>query len=140
MVIEELKTYGATELKDLDILMNELSSDSFCSTDKLNKVLLDDNSHLFVVRKEACLIATATLCICHTPEFTIGCVEAVVVSSMHRGEGLGRGLMKYIIEKSREYGCAKIHLTSNPKRVAANGLYQSIGFEKCETNYYELVI
>ena len=33
-----------------------------------------------------------------------------------------------------------IHLTSNPKREAANALYQKMGFEKKETNCYMMKI
>jgi len=30
----------------------------------------------------------------------------------------------------------RLHLTSSPRRVAANGLYQSLGFVRYETNCY----
>ena len=32
-----------------------------------------------------------------------------------------------------------IHLTSNPKRVAANRLYQELGFERYVTNCYKMI-
>ena len=38
----------------------------------------------------------------------------------------------------RDLGNVDIHLTSSPHRVAANKLYQKLGFEKRETNAYEM--
>ncbi|MCC6568182.1 MAG: GNAT family N-acetyltransferase, partial [Anaerolineales bacterium] len=42
------------------------------------------------------------------------------------------------IELAREAGASNISLTSNPKREAANLLYQRLGFQRRETNLYIL--
>ena len=85
-------------------------------------------------------MGTATLCIAHTPEFTQGFVEAVVVLPEYRGRHIAESLMAELLRQARASGVQKLHLTSNPQRVAANALYQKLGFEKVTTNFYELKI
>ena len=72
------------------------------------------------------------------PELTLGGIEAVVVSSACRGKGYGKLLMRHLLKEAKDLGCHKLHLTSRPTRVAANRLYQSLGFVKHETNCYNL--
>jgi ribosomal protein S18 acetylase RimI-like enzyme len=40
------------------------------------------------------------------------------------------------LEIAREKGASGVSLTSNPKREAANRLYQKMGFKKRDTNAY----
>ena len=138
MEILELDSYSATDVPALDALMHQLSATSFCTEKKLEAVISDSNSHLYIVREDGNIIATATLCVSHTPEFTIGGIEAVVVDSANRGRGIANLLMQHILEEAKRFGCAKLHLTSNPQREAANRLYQNIGFRRKETNCYTM--
>ena len=48
--------------------------------------------------------------------------------------------MEYVLEQAKAYAPIELHLTSNPMRVAANKLYQSIGFQRKETNCYQMTI
>lgn len=58
-----------------------------------------------------------------------------------RGQHIGRKLMEHIIDFARrELGDVDLHLTSSPRRVAANNLYRSVGFQQRETNVYNLGI
>ena len=82
-------------------------------------------------------MATGTLCIKHTLEFPIADIESVVVSSRCRGKGYGRELMAGLIAAARRFEVHHIQLTSNPARVAANRLYQELGFVRYETNCYK---
>ncbi len=72
--------------------------------------------------------------------FTIADIESVVVSSMCRGRGYSKGLVMVLIEAAKSLNVYHIQLTSNPARVAANQLYQEMGFERYETNCYKMVI
>ena len=76
----------------------------------------------------------------HTLEFTIADIESVVVSSKCRGRGYGKELMTAMVEAAKKMNVHHIQLTSNPARVAANRLYQELGFERYETNCYKMVI
>ena len=135
---EELNSYTPQDLADFDALMHELSATSFCNEELLNNALNDAN--VYVIRHEGHIVATGTLCIKHTLEFTIADVESVVVSSKCRGRGYGKELMTAMIEAAKKMNVHHIQLTSNPARVAANRLYQDLGLERYETNYYKRIL
>ena len=126
------------DLSDLDSLMHELSATSFCNEELLQAALNDANVHVYVIREEGRIVATGTLCIKHTLEFAIADIESVVVGSRCRGRGYGKELMRAMVEAARSYKAHHIQLTSNPARVAANRLYQELGFELYETNCYKM--
>jgi len=137
-MVEELNSYKPQDFINLDALMHELSDTSFCNEDLLNNALNDANVHVYVIREGNHIVATGTLCIKHTLEFTIADIESVVVSSKCRGRGYGKELMTDMIEAAKKLNVHHIQLTSRPARVAANRLYQDLGFERYETNCYRL--
>ena len=140
MEINELQNYTQAKFEELKQLMSELSDRvNFTQTD-LMLVLKDSNCHLYVILDGERIIGCATLCVFHSPTGTKASIEDVVVSSAYRGQHLGKQLMEYVLEQAKEYAPIELHLTSNPKRVAANKLYQSIGFQKKETNCYQMTI
>ena len=139
MTVEELSSYTSQDLADLDVLMHELSATSFCNEKLLNNALSDANVHVYVIRDEGHIVATGTLCIKHTLEFTIADIESVVVSSKCRGRGCGKELMTAMVEAAKKMNVQHIQLTSNPARVAANRLYRELGFERYETNCYKMI-
>ena len=137
-MVEEVNTYTPQNLAELDALMHELSASSFCDKELLDAALGDANVHVYVVRDGGHIVATGTLCIKHTLEFAIADIESVVVSSRCRGKGFGRELMSAMIEAAKGLKVHHIQLTSNPARVAANRLYQELGFVRYETNCYKM--
>ena len=50
--------------------------------------------------------------------------------------GIAEALMRYAIDLARERGADVMTLSSNHTRDAANQLYQSMGFQKRDTNSY----
>lgn len=120
------------------MLMHELSATSYCNKSILDNVMSDVNSHIYIIRADGHIIATGTLCVMHTPEFAIAGVESVVVTTKYRGRGYSKELMKYMVDSAKALNVHHIHLTSNPKREAANRLYNSMGFERYDTNCYRL--
>lgn len=67
-------------------------------------------------------------------------VEDVVVHPDHQGKGLGKKIMKHVVGEAKKKGVKHIDLTSSPKRIAANKLYQKLNFEPRDTNVYRLKI
>ena len=59
-----------------------------------------------------------------------GVVEDVVVQSRCRGQGVGRRMMRFAMERCREAGCYKLALSSNLKRARAHSFYESLGFQR----------
>ena len=140
MEIQELQNYTQAQFEDLRQLMTELSDRvNFTQTD-LMMVLRDENCHLYAILDGERIVGCVTLCIFHSPTGTKASIEDVVVSSAYRGQHLGKQLMKYVLEQAKAFAPIELHLTSNPMRVAANKLYQSLGFQMKETNCYQMTI
>ena len=139
-MVEELLSYSSLDLEDFDMLMHELSATSYCDETLLRNALNDANTHVYVIREGGHIVATGTLCVKHTLEFAIADIESVVVSLKYRGRGYGKKLMNAIIDVAKQLNMHHIQLTSNPKRVVANQLYHNIGFERYDTNCYNMVI
>ena len=140
MEIQELHNYTQAQFEDLKQLIAELSDRVNLTQTDLMLVLKDSNSHLYVILESEHIIGCATLCVFHSPTGTKASIEDVVVSSAYRGQHLGKQLMEYVLEQAQAYAPIELHLTSNPMRVAANKLYQSLGFQKKETNCYQMAI
>ena len=140
MEIQELHNYTQAQFEDLKQLIAELSDRVNLTQTDLMLVLKDSNSHLYVILESEHIIGCATLCVFHSPTGTKASIEDVVVSSAYRGQHLGKQLMEYVLEQAQAYAPIELHLTSNPMRVAANKLYLSLGFQKKETNCYQMTI
>lgn len=140
MEIQVLQSYTQAQFEDLKQLLSELSDRvNFTKTD-LMLVLKDSNCHMYVILDSEQIIGCASLCVFHSPTGTKASIEDVVVSSAYRGQRLGKQLMEYVLEQAKTYAPIELHLTSNPMRVAANKLYQSLGFRRKETNCYQMMI
>lgn len=57
-------------------------------------------------------------------------VEDVVVASAAQGQGIGREMMHYAMDRAREAGCYKLVLSSNQRRVEAHRFYEGLGFQR----------
>lgn len=139
MKIQELETYTQSQFEDLKRLMTELSDRVIFSEQKLADVLSDRNCHLYVVQENDRILGCATLCVFHSPTGAKASIEDVVVLSDYRGQHLGKQLMEHVLAEAQKLAPIELHLTSNPKRIVANLLYQSLGFERKETNCYRMM-
>jgi ribosomal protein S18 acetylase RimI-like enzyme len=77
-----------------------------------------------------------TLIVYRVPTGIRAHVEDVVVDDTMRGKGIGEALMRHALSVAREAGADGVALTSNPRREAANRLYQRLGFQPWQTNLY----
>lgn len=55
-------------------------------------------------------------------------MKRVYIRSAVRGEGLGRRMIESLLEEAREAGYSRICLDVLPEFVAAQGIYESLGF------------
>lgn len=100
------------------------------------------SSNVLVARDEHGRIqAMATLCVM-PPTFhgTFGFIEDVIVDESLRGQHVGETLITRFIVLAIELDVHYLKLTSKPSRVAANALYQKLGFQlqSDDTNHYTL--
>lgn len=59
MEVVELTSFSEKDSLDIDGLMHQLSATSFCNEEKLQRVMEDADSHLYVIRKDGRIVATA---------------------------------------------------------------------------------
>jgi len=99
----------------------------------------DERVRVVVAELDGELVGTATLCLLLTlTRGDVGYVEDVVVAESARGQGVGRALMTALHHEAERLGLRHLDLTSRPSREAANQLYQSLGYERRDTNAYRL--
>ena len=142
MTIKELSILSESQVTDILALMGELTSSIVVTPEMLRQSVASPTSHFFaIIEDDGHIIGCATLCVFESATGKKASVEDVVVSSQYRGQGLGKLLMQHVIEYAKaELHNVDLHLTSSPHRVAANKLYQQLGFEKRETNAYEMKV
>jgi ribosomal protein S18 acetylase RimI-like enzyme len=107
--------------------------------EELNKLTTSESSMLLVARQsreEDPILGILCLTIYRVPTGLRSIIEDVIVDEDARRLGIGGALMRYAIDLARKAGADGVSLTSNPKREAANQLYQSMGFELRKTNPY----
>jgi len=55
-------------------------------------------------------------------------VESVRIDEKYRGQGIGREMMLWVIERAKEKGCISMQLTTNAERKDAHRFYENLGF------------
>ena len=104
----------------------------------LRKIISQENTHLFFLLADQEIAGMLTVGIYHSPTGGKAWIEDVVVDEKYRGQGLSKQLATHAVRFVKEQGIPLIMLTSNPTRIAANKLYQKLGFEQKQTNVYRM--
>ncbi len=137
----------ATEVTDdlaqaINRLLPQLSTRApLVTSERLREVLEAPSSHLYLAISDTGLVGgMLTLVVFPILTGWRAWVEDVVVDREFRGEGVGRLLTEHAIEKARQLGVATVDLTSRSTRVAAHGLYESVGFVVRDTSVYRFVV
>lgn len=102
------------------------------------EILLDNKSiYCRVLESEGDVIGFASLTMYPVPtKGMVGRIEDVVVSDVYRGGGLGRKLMEDLVEIAKKEKLEYLNLTANSSRVVARNLYESMGFQIAETDFF----
>ena len=123
----------------MNTLLKELSPNSTpLDVEALATALASDELEVWVAKEDENIIGMATLVMLRELSGVSGEVDDVVVLPATQRKGVGRALMEKIIHRAKERGMQELDLTSRASRVAANALYQKLGFEKRETNPYRM--
>ncbi len=144
MVIEEVSEVTEELLDALQRLIPQLSAHKTAPTrNELTALVNSESSTLLIARvpeEKNLIVGMLTLAIYRVPTGIRSIVEDVVVDESMRRRGIAEALMRRAIELAREARASGVSLTSNSQRVAANRLYQSMGFKRRETiaYYYDL--
>ena len=129
---------------DINDLLFQLSQKPRTINDEhLHKVA--ENSHLVLAvdnnpeTADWKIIGMGCLVPIWAPSGFFGRIEDVVVASEYRGQGIGQKIVEKLIEAARQ-DMIHVDLTSNPKREAANDLYDKLNFKILETRPRRLML
>ena len=137
--IIEIKTYSPEYHESMQRFLNQLTTSPMVLTESMfHQLLASENSHLFFIMKDEQIAGMLTVGIYYSPTGGKAWIEDVVVDETFRGQGLSKQLVAHAIEFVKSQQIPLLMLTSNPKRIAANKLYQAMGFERKETNVYRM--
>ena len=139
--IERIKDYSEELTKAINKLLVQLNETAIHLTDPdVKDMIASSVNKLFVARKlsDKEIIGMLTLIVLRIPIAKRGLLEDLVVDRKYRGKGIATKLISTAINEARRNGVAYLYFSSNPKRVAANRLYQHLGFKKRETNLYRV--
>lgn len=141
MKIEKLSEVTELTAVALSELLLQLSSRArSLSTQDIQQIVDSGNTNIFIAKVEDVIVGTFSLVIYTIPTGKKAIIEDVVVDANKRGLKIGENMIRFAIDYATSEGVRKIELTSNPQRIAANTLYQKMGFVKRDTNFYRLKI
>lgn len=132
--IEQLKSVTARDAETLARLLAQLSTTATFDVDRIREILDHDATEMLVARSSGEIVGMATFVTFPLPSGLRGHVEDVVVDDAMRGRGIARQLLETMTGLARERGLRTVDLTSRPSRESALRLYESVGFERRETN------
>ena len=137
--IIEIQIYSPEYHEAMQRFLDQLTSNPMTLTEEMFKELLaSSNSYLFFLMQDGQIAGMLTVGIYYSPTGGKAWIEDVVVDEAFRGEGLSKLLVAHAIEFTKSKQVPSLMLTSNPKRIVANKLYQAMGFSRKETNVYRM--
>ncbi len=101
----------------------------------------DPNLHAFVLLEDGVIVAFGAIVFYRTPtKGKVATIEDIIVDQSKRGTGLGKEIVSRLVALARQEQICLIHLTSNPTRLAARKLYESLGFVLKDTGVFQKVL
>lgn len=141
MKIYELVTVTSRILDAFGKLIPQLCANCKLPTkNDLEAIVNCNNTLIFIAEENNIILGTLTLVLNKIPTGDKAWIEDVVVDDAARGKGVGKSLIKFVVDYSANKNIKSINLTSSPERIAANKLYQKLGFVLRETNVYRLTM
>lgn len=135
--IFEAKSSKPEYVAAVNRLLTQLcSSPCEMSAERLQRIVEEPNSRLLLLAVDGEVMGMCTLGFYTSPTGRKAWVEDLVVDEKCRGMHLGERIFNFAADFAEREGFNTLMLTSRPSRVAANRLYQKVGFERKETNVY----
>jgi ribosomal protein S18 acetylase RimI-like enzyme len=102
----------------------------------LARIISHQATTLFIARSQDVIVGMLTLVTFPLPSGFRARIEDVVVDQDARAQGVGTALTMAAVDLAQQQGARSIDLTSRASRVAANRLYQQLGFRLRDSNVY----
>ena len=138
----EAAARATPELRDaLALLLPQLNpSLAIPPLEHLAAVVADPAVALLIARDGTEIVGTAMVIVYPTTIRFEARIEDVVVDESARGRGVGEALVRECIEVARRRGASIVELQTARVRVAANRLYERMGFERRDSNPYRMTL
>ena len=137
--IEKVEKSSEFILESVSKLISQLTSgDVYFTKSDIDNIISSECSNLYLLYNDDIIVGMFTLAHYITPTGKKYWLEDVVISEDMRGQSLGKRMVEEAIRIVSKDGKSKLMLTSKPSRIVANKLYQSVGFQKKETNVYKM--
>jgi N-acetylglutamate synthase-like GNAT family acetyltransferase len=137
---KKVENFTESDTADVNALLRQLTRSAKPIT-RGEIIYVAHHSKFLIARNdEGRIKGIATLCPIAKPTGADGIIEDVVVDVSLRGQHVGETLVLALIKQATELPIRRLELTSHPTRVAANKLYQKLGFQLRETNCYILTL
>ena len=138
-----LRRASEADAKHTASLLTELGypSTEADARDRLVRSLRSATSYCLVAELAAEVVGlvSAELVFYFPTGSTICRITSLVVSSQHRGHGLGQKLLTAAIDFAREHHCSGLELTSAEGRVDAHRFYRRLGFSRTSLRFFQTV-
>ena len=139
MKIQRIQNPSTELFEALAQLLPQLSSSATTpSAEQIEKLLGNENTHLFVAEIEGKIVGMLSLVVVDIPTGRKAWIEDVVVDEAARGLHIGAALVEHAKEEAQRLRAKKLYLTSNPSRKAAHALYNKCGFEEYNTAVFRI--
>lgn len=135
-ILKFLKEKFLYNLKNVKELVAQLDSSAIVNEQSLYKAIL--NGYISKIEKNGEMMGIGWIFPRQTLLRKQAVVEDMIVDEKYRGKGLGERILLDLIAWAKKQGIEVVELTTNPKRIAANSLYQKVGFKLHPTNHYLL--
>ncbi|WP_433795829.1 GNAT family N-acetyltransferase [Actinoplanes sp. CA-252034] len=139
VVIEVVRSVTEDLVESFGRLLPQLSrSAPVLDAAALRELIEWPGNRVLVARLDGRIVGTLTLVTFPIPTGLRAWIEDVVVDEEARGHGVGAALTGEAVRIAREAGARTVDLTSRPTRVAANRLYERLGFEIRDSKVFRL--
>lgn len=109
---------------------------------ELKRVTGQDCIEMYVAREDALkgspIVGMASVVFYWVPTGLISFIEEFTVDDNFQGRGIGKKLINALIASAKKKKAKHISTYTNPKRIAANAVYQKLEFFKKETCFYRI--
>ena len=128
----DLRSASLFDADDVAALLTELGypCDTEDAAQRIHAIIDNDRQALVVARVAGVVAGLVALdFMYYLPLDTVTCrINALVVTSSARGQGLGRQLLREAERRARAGGAARLELTSGSQRTDAHAFYRACGF------------
>lgn len=139
--IEQLKKPSKLDLKGINrLLPQQADKPHLLNMRELRRVTEQDCIEMYVARSGNEIAGMASVIFYWVPTGLIAFIEEFTVDRNFRGWGMGVALINKLIERAVARDAKHISTYTNPSRIAANAVYQKLGFFNKETNFYRINI